>query len=107
MVLFINPANHAPGVKNVPALGVISSHIQWEKHKKKSSSPKPQASECVTKEVIALELHHKNMYVKSIPLIPNFYIEKLGFTGVFLSLIQNIDCGAVLTSTHNQCFELK
>ena len=26
MVLYINPANHAPGVKNGPALGVISSH---------------------------------------------------------------------------------
>ena len=25
--LNINPANHAPGVKNGPALGVISSHI--------------------------------------------------------------------------------
>ena len=26
MVLYINPANHAPGVKNGPAPGVISSH---------------------------------------------------------------------------------
>ena len=50
------------------------------------------------------------------PLTPDFYIVKLGFTGVyifFLILFKNIDCGltleffieAVLTCTHNQCFE--
>ena len=52
------------------------------------------------------------------PLEPHFYIEKLGFAGVylfFLFLLQNIDCGysleppclaeAVLTCTHNLCFE--
>ena len=27
VVLYINPANHAPGVKSGPTLGVISSHI--------------------------------------------------------------------------------
>ena len=27
------------------------------------------------------------------PLKPHFYIEKLGFAGVFLFLLQNIDCG--------------
>ena len=49
---------------------------------------------------------------------PHFYIEKLGFAGVYifsLFLIKNRDCGylieaprldkAVLTCTHNQCFE--
>ena len=64
------------------------------------------------------------------PLKPHFYIVKLGFTGVyiiFLIAAQNIDCGyslepphrggsneypqsmgeAVLTSTHNLCFEQK
>ena len=45
---------------------------------------------------------------------PHFYIDKLGFAGVylfFLFLIQNIDCGylgeAVLLCTHNLCFEQK
>ena len=52
------------------------------------------------------------------PLTPHFYIVKVGFTGVFiifLFLLQNIDCGysleppheAVLTCTHNLCFEQK
>ena len=52
------------------------------------------------------------------PLEPHFYIVKLGFAGVylfFLFLLQNIDCGylfnrlseAVLTCTHNLCFEQK
>ena len=52
------------------------------------------------------------------PLKPHFSIVKLGFTGVyiiFLILLKNIDCGtlqnrlaeAVLTSTHNLCFEQK
>ena len=42
------------------------------------------------------------------PLEPHFYIVKLGFTGVylfFLFLLQNIE--AVLTCTHNLCFEQK
>ena len=47
--------------------------------------------------------------------IPQFYIAKLGHAGVYLFslfLLQNIDCGysleplkAVITSTHNLCFE--
>ena len=54
------------------------------------------------------------------PLRPHFYIVKLGFTGVdiiFLFLLKNIDSGyslepphlieAVLTGTHNLCFEQK
>ena len=52
------------------------------------------------------------------PLIPNFYIAKLGYAGVclfFLFLIQNIECGYLLeppqrdglTSSHNLCFEQK
>ena len=65
---------------------------------------------------------------KVYPLKPHFFIVKLGYTGVylfFLFLLQNIDCGysleppqrggsnvylqceAVLTSTHNLCFEQK
>ena len=52
------------------------------------------------------------------PLKPHFYIVKWGFTEVyfiFLISAQNIDCGyslelpreAVLTCTHNLCFEQK
>ena len=64
------------------------------------------------------------------PLKPNFYIVKLGFTGVYIIFLlsaQNMDCGysleppcrggsneylnlageALLTSTHNLCFEQK
>ena len=65
------------------------------------------------------------------PLKPHFYIVKLGFTGVYIIFLisaHNIDCGyslelpwrgssneypqsmfdeAVLTSTHNLCFEQK
>ena len=45
------------------------------------------------------------------PLKPHFYIVKPGFTGVYIILLffstQNIYSKAVLTSTHNLCFELK
>ena len=46
------------------------------------------------------------------PLIPHFYIAKLGYTGVylfFLFLLQNIDCGysLELTCIHNLWFEQK
>ena len=52
------------------------------------------------------------------PFKPNFYIVKLGFTGVnitFLISVKNMDCKyalerlaqAVLKSTHNLCFEQK
>ena len=60
------------------------------------------------------------------PPQPHFYIVKLGFTRVYIIFLisaRNIDCGyslepprrggsneygeAVLTSTHNLCFELK
>ena len=44
------------------------------------------------------------------PLTPHFYIVKLGFTWVYffsLFLLQNIDWEAVLTCTHNLCFEQK
>ena len=43
------------------------------------------------------------------PLKPHFYIAKLGYAGVylfFLLLLQNI-AEAVLTCTHNICFEQK
>ena len=41
--------------------------------------------------------HQENMSVHIYPLIPHFYIEKLGYAGVymylfFLFLLQNIDC---------------
>ena len=39
------------------------------------------------------------------PLKPHFYIVKLGFTGVYINLL--IVAEAVLTSTHNLCFEQK
>ena len=49
------------------------------------------------------------------PIDTHFYIENLVFAGIFLIflfLLQNIDCGysleeAVLTCTHNVCFEQK
>ena len=39
------------------------------------------------------------------PLKPHFYIVKLGFTGVYISFLLLDE--AVLTSTHNLCFEQK
>ena len=48
-------------------------------------------------------LHQENMSVQYIPLIPHFYIEKLGYAGVylvFLFLFQNIDCKYSLEPPH-------
>ena len=45
------------------------------------------------------DCHHDNMSVKCRPLIPHFYIVKLGSIRVylfFLFLFQNIDCGYLL-----------
>ena len=66
------------------------------------------------------ELGHNitKTYLYIDPLKPHFYIVKLGFTGVniiFRIMLKNIDYGthwnrlieAVLTSTHNLCFEQK
>ena len=39
------------------------------------------------------------------PLKPHFYIVKLGFTGVYIFFLFLLK--AVLTSTHNLCFEQK
>ena len=39
------------------------------------------------------------------PLKPHFYIVKLGFTGVYI--IFQISAEAILTNTHNLCFEQK
>ena len=41
------------------------------------------------------------------PLKPHFYIVKLGFTGVYIIFLISYFCEAVLTSTHNLCFEQK
>ena len=53
------------------------------------------------------------------PLKPHFYIVKLGFTGIYiiffisaqqyrlLVLVRTASAEAVLTSTHNLCFEQK
>ena len=41
----------------------------------------------------------KNAYIIFDPLKPHFYIVKLGFAGVYIVV------EAVLTSTHNLCFE--
>ena len=53
------------------------------------------------------------------PLKPHFYVVKLGFTGVYIIflisaqkhrlwvLVRTALCEAVLTSTHNLCFEQK
>ena len=44
MDLFINPANHAPGVKNYPVPGVISSHrLTMGKHKNLLRNHKAQS----------------------------------------------------------------
>ena len=45
--LYINPAKHAPRVKNgpTPVGSVAPLDLQLEKHKKKSSSPKPYGPE--------------------------------------------------------------
>ena len=53
-------------------------------------------------------IHQENMSMKSILLESNFYIEKLGFAGVYLSFLfwlQNIDCGYSLEPphTHKHC----
>ena len=51
----------------------------------------------------------KTRLYNSDPLQPHFYIVKLGFTGVYIIFLisaQNI-AEAVLTSTHNLCFEPK
>ena len=85
-------------------------------------------------KVLSLKINHavciQNVYKKTDitktglynfdPLKPHFYIVKLGFTGIYIIFLisaQNIDCGyplepprlveAVLTSTHNLCFEQK
>ena len=45
------------------------------------------------------------------PLKPHFYIVKLGFTGVYIIFLisaqKQVVAEAVLTSTHNLCFEHK
>ena len=55
-------------------------------------------------------LNIRKTYLYNIdPLKPDFYIVKLGFTGVYIIfLISTQKQGeAVLTSTHNLCFEQK
>ena len=63
-----------------------------------------------------IQTSRKRTYINLTPLKPQFYIVKLGFTGVYINFLisaQNIGCGysfklpieAVLTSTHNLCFE--
>ena len=39
------------------------------------------------------QYHQENMSVQCIPLEPHFYLAKLGYAGVYLFLLQNIDCG--------------
>ena len=41
------------------------------------------------------------------PLKPHFYIVKLGITGVYIIFLIAAENQAVLTSTHNLCFEQK
>ena len=73
-------------------------------------------AKCTSLKRIQRKNHHATMSVDCRPLTPHFYIEKLGLTGVihyFLFFALNIDCGyllkrfiqAVLTCTHNLCFE--
>ena len=50
-------------------------------------------------------LSRKHAYTILTPLQPHFYIIKLGFTGVYIMFL--ISAEAVLTSTHNLCFEQK
>ena len=63
--------------------------------------------------------HHENILYNLNPFKPHFYIVKLGFTGVYIIfrifarkhrlwiLVRNRLAEAVLTSTHNLCFEQK
>ena len=48
----------------------------------------------------------KTCLYKADPLKPHFYIVKLGFTGVYIILLIYLT-EAVLTNTHNLCFEQK
>ena len=78
-----------------------------------------QTAICMPKLPMLMQVQHntKTYLYNFDPLKPPFYLVKLGFTGYalfFLFLLKNIDCGylleclceAVLTSTHNLCFEL-
>ena len=59
--------------------------------------------------------HHANIMRNAYPLIPHFYVVKLGYTGVyifFLFLFRNSGCGYSIEpplqlSTQKQCFEQK
>ena len=58
-------------------------------------------------EKVPLDMYAERRTVSSrkhTPLKPQFYIVKLGFTGVHIIFLIG---EAVLTSTHNLCFEQK
>ena len=67
--------------------------------------------------IVQDNLHLRSSYITKTylynfdPLKPHFYIVKLGFTGVniifLISAQKHRLCEAVLTSTHNLCFEQK
>ena len=56
--------------------------------------------------ILVYESSRNNLY-NLIPLKPHFYIVELGFTGVYTIFLISAQGKAVLTSTHNLCFEQK
>ena len=62
-------------------------------------------------KIFVFMTHQKTCPCNVYPIIPHFYIVKLGYAGVylfFLFLLQNIDCGYSLEPPQNNlCFEQK
>ena len=64
---------------------------------------------CSGSTLFAFTVHHEFIPMLFWPLKPHFYIVKLGYTGVYIIFLisAQIVSEAVLTSTHNLCFEQK
>ena len=55
-----------------------------------------------------VRIHQENMSMKCVPILkPHFYIAELGYAGVYLFFLFLLLAEAVLTCTHNLCFEQK
>ena len=104
------------------SVAIFTQHVNWFKtHFRQSSFSSwwPGNSSLFARRCVGpLFVITKTCLYNFDPLKPYFYTVKLGFTGVyiiFLILLENIGCGtrtnrlaeAVLTSTHNLCFEHK
>ena len=115
MVVLVTCKNESNPIKNEgaivftmfsPIMGAICCHGNWE-----------FSSDLLQNLMHAIsETSGKHVREISTPLIPHFYIVKLGLAGVylfFLFLLQNMDCGysleppLFLTCTKNLCFEQK